>query len=67
VEVVTVGANGQVQTVVATREPNKGSNPSDQLINPPFLRRPDRGRLQQIKRRYDPTDYFRHKLSVEPA
>ncbi|WP_405010689.1 FAD-dependent oxidoreductase [Kitasatospora sp. NBC_01539] len=24
-------------------------------------------RLQQVKRRYDPTDYFRHSLSVKPA
>jgi hypothetical protein len=24
-------------------------------------------RLQHVKRRYDPTDYFHHKLSIEPA
>ena len=24
-------------------------------------------KLQQVKRRYDPTDYFRHSLSIEPA
>ena len=24
-------------------------------------------RLQEINRLYDPTNYFRHKLSIEPA